>query len=68
MKFTKKNFLIFFCEILRGYEEFLNRNFFNEDFVDIKTLFNCLSLLYKIRGRIAIISGIYFEKHDSEKQ
>ena len=37
----QEKFFNFFCEILRGYEEFLNRNFFNEDFVDIKTLFNC---------------------------
>jgi|GEM_PF-3858903 len=37
----QEKFFNFFCEILRGYEEFLNINFFNEDFVDLKTLFNC---------------------------
>ena len=37
----QEKFFIFFCEILRGYEEYLNRDFFNDDFVSIKTLFNC---------------------------
>ena len=37
----QEKFFNFFCEILRGYEEFLNRNFFNDDLVMITTLFNC---------------------------
>ena len=37
----QEKFFKFLCEILRGYEDFLNRNFFNEDFVDLSTLFNC---------------------------
>ena len=37
----QEKFFNFFCEILRGYEEYLNRNFFNDDLVMITTLFNC---------------------------
>ena len=37
----QEKFFHFFCEILKGYEEFLNRDFFNDDFVSITTLFNC---------------------------
>ena len=37
----QEKFFIFFCEILKGYEEYLNRDFFNNDFVSIVTLFNC---------------------------
>ena len=37
----QEKFFIFFCEILKGYEEYLNRDFFNEDVVSITTLFNC---------------------------
>ena len=37
----QEKFFKFVCEILRGYEEFLNRDFFNDNFVDVSTLFNC---------------------------
>ena len=37
----QEKFFNFFCEILRGYEEYLNRDFFNDDLVSINTLFNC---------------------------
>ena len=37
----QEKFFNFFCEILKGYEEFLNRDFFGDDYVSITTLFNC---------------------------
>ena len=37
----QEKFFIFFCEMLKGYEEFLNRDFYKEDLVSITTLFNC---------------------------
>ena len=37
----QEKFFNFFCEMLRGYEEYLNRDFFNEDMISIETLFNC---------------------------
>ena len=37
----QEKFFNFFCEMLKGYEEYLNRDFFNEDMISIMTLFNC---------------------------
>ena len=37
----QEKFFNFFCELLRGYEEFLNWKFYDSDYIDIKALFHC---------------------------
>ena len=41
----QEKFFNFFCEILKGYDQCLNRDFYNNDFVDITTLFNGIQFI-----------------------
>ena len=52
----QEKFFIFFCEILKGYEEHLNREFYEGDFISINTLFNIPQF---IKSRSANESDFY---------